>query len=70
MKVVPKEQAKSIENWLSPKEAVTVLAVYSSSTTGSRFLLWSKKQSAVALFPAMDFELIDDSLPRTYLKIA
>jgi hypothetical protein len=67
MKVVARDGVKSLEDWLEPGQYLSVLAISSTPSTGSRFLLWSKKQSGPALFPASDFEVLDQSLPPAWV---
>jgi hypothetical protein len=67
MKVLPKSASCSITGWLSPEDALTVLAINNSQTAGSKFLLWSRQQECVALFPAVDFEIIDGRLSKSWI---
>jgi hypothetical protein len=61
MKVVAKVGSKQIEGWLEPTECYSVLSINNYST-GTKFLIWSKKQLTAACYPASDFEIIDATL--------
>jgi hypothetical protein len=70
MKVVAKESASNICGWLDERECVPVLALSIALHEGAKFLLWSSKQQAVALFLQADFDVVDGSLsPRWTLKL-
>ncbi len=62
MKVRPKDVA-SIGGWFRPTDILMVLAIRSTPTTGSQYLLWSQQQSTAALFSAAEFDVVDDSVP-------
>ena len=67
MKVTLSPSAKSGYGWFDPSEVLIVLAANSVPSGGSRFLLWSEKQSTAALFPVSDFEIMDNRLPSAWV---
>jgi hypothetical protein len=60
--VIAKGGVESTERWFRPAEELVVLSIMSSPATGSKLLLWSDSQSAVAFFPASDFVIVDAAL--------
>ena len=62
MKVIAKPSAPSAAGWLDEDESLTVLAVSAAPLEGVKYLLWSAKQETVALFPVVDFEVMDRQL--------
>ncbi len=62
MKVIAKESALSVVGWIGHGDVLPVLAIHSGGPEGARFLLWSKLQNAAALFPAIDFLVVDASI--------
>lgn len=67
MKVIPRPDTKSPVGWLEPDKTVPVLAVNITATEGAKYLIWSNAQQSVALFPASEFEIVDDKLSRRWV---
>lgn len=67
MKVIAKPSAPSIVGWLDEGECVTVLALSVTPHEGVKFLIWSNKQEAVALFSAGEFDVVDGRLSRRWV---
>jgi hypothetical protein len=66
MKVIARTNARSVDGWLDPDVRLSVLAIQSRPTDGSMLLLWSERQATAVLFPASDFDVIDDDLPSAW----
>ena len=62
MVVLTSEGAARQAVWLESGQPLIVLAVVSQSG-GSKFLLWSNRQSTAALFAASDFTVVDGKIP-------
>lgn len=67
MKVIVKAEARSAIEWLPANQTLTVLAVSSFASVGSKYLIWSEAQQCPALFPASDFEIVDSHLPAVWI---
>lgn len=67
MKVIAKPSASSAVGWLEEAVALTVLAVSIAPVDGAKFLLWSSLQESVAVFPAGDFDVVDNCLSQRWV---
>lgn len=59
--------ASRVPVWFDDGEHLPVLAMVAASPDGAKFLLWSKKQASVGLFPVADFEIVDPILPAQWV---
>lgn len=67
MKVVARTSSKDVPMWFDNEKILPVLAFFLMPSSGPKFLLWSKKQLTVALFPIADFEVVDPTLPAQWI---
>lgn len=57
--VIAKPSASSVVGWLNEGDHLTLLAMSVVPVEGIKYLIWSVKQDAVALFPGADFDVVD-----------
>ena len=67
MRVIAKVSAPSIVGWLEKGKCLTVLALSVAPHEEVKFLLWSDKQESVALFPGIDFDVVDGRLSQRWV---
>jgi hypothetical protein len=66
MKVILREDVTGYGGWLNPGQVYTVLSVERSGAH-AHLRLWADRQETCALFPAMDFRVVDAHLSRLWL---
>ena len=67
MIVVARSDAQNIPVWFNDGERLPVLAIMLMPSGGPKFLLWSKKQLSIGLFPVIEFDVVDPTLPTQWV---
>lgn len=65
MRVAPRVDSKSVrDGWLEHGATYAVLFL---QTCRQKVLVWSEKQGAAALFSLSEFDIVDNSLPKSWV---